>query len=235
MIGFSSAYLRERIARPFYTEVYDPGLGGMRDARETRHVVQTNLGMLTQIGITAGAPEFPIEGRVGRCEGDARRGRWTLRAPQSGSRVAEQAVAGRPLATLARAARAARPRIDCDLGPGEESLAQDVVSSLQGRQARAADVHRRSRRDHPGARHDCGDTGPPRLPRPSARRSSASRAHAPSRNGPWAAEIAVTRDTICQCHHRRSCRMPRMCLLDIETDEVVRAVERRLAAGASRV
>ena len=25
VIGFSSAYLRERIARPFYTEVYDPG------------------------------------------------------------------------------------------------------------------------------------------------------------------------------------------------------------------
>jgi heptosyltransferase-1 len=39
VIGFATSYLRERMARPFYTDVYDPGCGGIYDPRETRHVV----------------------------------------------------------------------------------------------------------------------------------------------------------------------------------------------------
>src|SRR5712691_3281525 len=31
VVGFSSRYLRERLARLFYTEVYDPGGGGLFD------------------------------------------------------------------------------------------------------------------------------------------------------------------------------------------------------------
>jgi len=61
VIGFSSNYLRERFARPFYTEVYDPGGGGMYDPRERSHVVRMNLGLLTAIGLTVVTPEFPIE------------------------------------------------------------------------------------------------------------------------------------------------------------------------------
>ena len=34
----------KRLARLFYTEAYDPGGGGMYDPRETRHVVEINLG-----------------------------------------------------------------------------------------------------------------------------------------------------------------------------------------------
>ena len=61
VVGFSSKYLRERLARPFYTDVYDPGGGGMYDPRERSHVVQMNLGLLTTIGVAVGPPEFPIE------------------------------------------------------------------------------------------------------------------------------------------------------------------------------
>jgi hypothetical protein len=43
-------------------------------------------------------------------------------------------------------------------------------------------------------------------------------------------DITVSRDTICQCHHLRRCRLDRMCLLDIEVAEVAEAVQRRLAA-----
>ena len=39
VVGFATSYLRERLARPFYTDVYDPGCGGIYDPRETRHVV----------------------------------------------------------------------------------------------------------------------------------------------------------------------------------------------------
>src|SRR5437763_7435866 len=38
VVGFSSRYARERPARLFYTDVYDPGRGGLYDPRETRHV-----------------------------------------------------------------------------------------------------------------------------------------------------------------------------------------------------
>jgi ADP-heptose:LPS heptosyltransferase len=53
----------------------------------------------------------------------------------------------------------------------------------------------------------------------------------PSRNGPWSpADITISRDAACQCHHLRRCARDRMCLLDVETAEVLDAVERRLAA-----
>jgi hypothetical protein len=45
-------------------------------------------------------------------------------------------------------------------------------------------------------------------------------------------DITVSRDSVCQCHHLRRCKLDRMCLLDIEVAEVVDAVERRLAVEA---
>lgn len=56
----------------------------------------------------------------------------------------------------------------------------------------------------------------------------------PARNGPMSPlDVTVSRDSVCQCHHLRRCRLARMCLLDIEVAEVLDAVERRLAAEAS--
>ena len=53
----------------------------------------------------------------------------------------------------------------------------------------------------------------------------------PERNGPWQPDDeTVSRAAVCECHHLRRCRRERMCLLDIEVDEVLAAVERRLAA-----
>ena len=43
--------------------------------------------------------------------------------------------------------------------------------------------------------------------------------------------MTVSRDGVCQCHHLRQCRLEPMCLLDIEVDEVLAAVDRRLAAA----
>src|SRR6267142_186760 len=61
VIGFSSRYAREAAARLFYTDAHDPGRGGLYDPRETRHVVDINIGLLGVIGVTAGKAEFPIE------------------------------------------------------------------------------------------------------------------------------------------------------------------------------
>jgi ADP-heptose:LPS heptosyltransferase len=52
----------------------------------------------------------------------------------------------------------------------------------------------------------------------------------PSRNGPWSPDdVTVSRDAICQCHHLRRCKLETMCVADIQADEVLRAIERRLA------
>src|SRR5438128_10654451 len=61
VVGFSTRYARERLARLFYTDACDPGRGGLYDPRETRHVVEINLGLLEVLGITVAKPEFPIE------------------------------------------------------------------------------------------------------------------------------------------------------------------------------
>jgi ADP-heptose:LPS heptosyltransferase len=54
----------------------------------------------------------------------------------------------------------------------------------------------------------------------------------PERNGPWMEnDESVSRAAVCRCHHLRQCRAERMCLLDIEVEEVLSAVERRLDAA----
>ncbi len=52
----------------------------------------------------------------------------------------------------------------------------------------------------------------------------------PARNGPWdpAVEV-VSRAAMCVCHHKRTCQHRRMCLADIPLDDVMAAVDRRLA------
>jgi len=54
----------------------------------------------------------------------------------------------------------------------------------------------------------------------------------PARNGPLSPQdVTVSRDAICCCHHQRRCSQERMCLLDIEVEEIVGAIERRLAVA----
>src|SRR5262245_34994594 len=84
VVGFSSRYAREWLARLFYSDAHDPGRGGLYDPRETRHVVEINLGVLQAIGITAGRAAFPIEtsdSPVARRARDASGGRYALVNP----------------------------------------------------------------------------------------------------------------------------------------------------------
>jgi ADP-heptose:LPS heptosyltransferase len=58
----------------------------------------------------------------------------------------------------------------------------------------------------------------------------------PSRNGPWSsADVTVSRADVCECHHLRQCRRETMCLADIQVDEVLDAIARRLAVHPARV
>jgi len=238
VIGFASRYLREPLARPFYTEVYDPGGGGMYHPDES-HVVWTNLGMLAPLGIHAAAPEFPID----RVDSAAARdvaartgGRYAVINP--GAAWPTKRWEPARLAAIAAALRDEHSLPSVVVwGPGEESLAREVVAASAGAAilsppTSVADLAEISRG---AALFVSGDTGPAHIAAavgtPIVGIYGPTR---PARNGPWSPDdVTVSRDGVCQCHHLRRCRLETMCLDDIQVDEVHAAIERRLA-GARR-
>ena len=240
VIGFSSRYSRERAARLFYTEAHDPGRGGLYDPRETRHVVDINLGVLTRLGITAPAREFPIEDVDSDAARSARQltgGRYALLNP--GAAWPNKRWPAARLAVIATELRARHGLMSVVLwGPGEETLAAEVVAGAHGAailsaRTTIADLVALARR---AALMVSGDTGPTHiaaaLGTPIVGIYGPTR---PVRNGPMSPlDVVVSRDAVCQCHHLRRCRLDRMCLLDIEAAEVLDAVERRLGAEAAR-
>ena len=239
VVGFASRYLREPLARLFYTEVHDPGGVGMYDPGET-HVVWTNLGLLGPLGIRVAAPEFPIdhvESDVAKDVAARTGGRYAILNP--GAAWPTKRWPPSRLGAVASALRARHGLTSVALwGPGEEALAREVVASSAGAaillpRTSIADLVALSRG---AALFVSGDTGPAHVAAavgtPIVGIYGPTR---PSRNGPWSPDdVTVSRDAVCQCHHLRRCRLETMCLAEIGTDEVLKAVERRLA-GAQRV
>jgi heptosyltransferase-1 len=240
VVGFDTGYARERAARLFYTEAFDPGRGGLYDARETRHVVDINLGLLSRLGITAPAREFPIED----VDTDAARrartqtgGRYALLNP--GAAWPNKRWPPARLAAIAESLRARHGLMSVVLwGPGEEGLAAEVVAAANGAavispKTSIGDLVALVRR---AALMVSGDTGPTHiaaaLGTPIVGIYGPTR---PARNGPMSPlDVTVSRDAVCRCHHLRHCTLDRMCLLDIEVADVLDAVERRLASEATR-
>jgi heptosyltransferase-1 len=241
VIGFTARYAREPLARPFYTETHDPGRGGLYDPRETRHVVEINLGLLQQLGVTVARPEFPIEpvdSDAERCVARQTGGRYGLVNP--GAAWANKRWPPSRFAAIAAAMRDRYGLTSVVLwGPGEESLAHEVVDQSCGAAILApkttiADLVALARG---AALMVSGDTGPAHVAAavgtPLVGLFGPTR---PSRNGPLSpVDVTVSRDTICRCHHLRRCTREPTCLLDIEVAEVVEAIDRRLAAEPSRV
>ncbi len=238
IVGFSSRYARERLARLFYTDAYDPGRGGLYDPRETRHIVEINLGLLTVLGLTVAKPEFPIEEVHSDVECRIRQqtgGRYVLLNP--GAAWPNKRWPPVRLAAVAAALRSRHDLMSVVLwGPGEEALAAEVVAGAGGGallspQTTIADLVALAR----GATlMVSGDTGPTHVAAavgtPIVGIYGPTR---PARNGPMSPhDVTVSRDAICQCHHLRRCTLDRMCLLDIEVAEVLGAVERRLSEPA---
>ena len=240
VVGFSSRYARERAARLFYTETHDPGRGGLYHPRETRHVVDINLGLLAVLGITAPAREFPIESTdsdVARRAGEQTGGSYALLNP--GAAWPNKRWPPERLAAIAIELRARHGLMSVVLwGPGEEELAAAVAAGAGGAavvspKTNIADLVALARG---AALMVSGDTGPTHIAAavgtPLVGIYGPTR---PARNGPMSPlDVTVSRDRICQCHHLRRCTRDRMCLLDIEVAEVLAAVERRLSAETAR-
>ena len=235
VIGFCSSFVRERLARPFYTDVYDPGSVGLRDHDESRHIVHINLGMLETLGVSAPAVEFPIErvdSAAARRVTEQTGARYALLNP--GAAWPNKRWPPERLGAVARQLRERNGLMSAVIwGPGEEALAQDVVRHAS---AAAVVTPRTTIGDlvalaRGAALMVSGDTGPTHIAAavgtPLVALFGPTR---PQRNGPWSPQdISVSRADVCQCHHLRSCRLPSMCLLDIQVEEVMAAIERRLA------
>ena len=241
VVGFAARYLREPLARLFYTDVHDPGGGGIYAPSETRHVAQINLGLLEPLGIRTTSTEFPIDGAPSAAAEtviERAGGRYVLLNP--GAAWPNKRWPPARFGALAATLRERHHLKSVVLwGPSERELADQVVEGSRGAAFRApettiADVVAIAR----GADvMISGDTGPAHIG--SAVGTPIVGIYGPTRperNGPWLPDdVTLSRAAECRCHHLRCCKLDRMCLLDIEVDEVVRAVERRLAAGRARV
>ncbi len=230
VIGFSTRYLRERLARPFYTEVHEPA--------GARHVIEKNLSMLQPLGIAWSAIEFPLEvtpsdvvREVRERTGAGAEGRFALLNP--GAAWPNKRWPPDRIGALAAGIRARHGLSSAVLwGPGEEPMARRVVEASHGAavlapQTRIADLVAVTRA---ASLIVSGDTGPLHIA--TAVGTPIVGIYGPTsaaRNGPWAAsDITVSRTAICGCHDKRRCRRATPCLLDVPVDEVLEAVGRRL-------
>ena len=233
VVGFTSRYAREPLASWFYREAHDPGGGGMYHVDE-RHVVDTNLGILETLGVPPGTPEFPIdhvESAVASTVAAQTGGRYAILNP--GAAWPNKRWPPARLGAIAVELRSRHALQSVAVwGPGEELLAREVVdksggAALLSPPTTIADVVALAR----GASlYLSGDTGPAHIAAavgtPIVGIYGPTR---PSRNGPWSPhDVTVSRADVCQCHHLRQCRLKTMCLEDIQVDEVLAAVEKRL-------
>jgi lipopolysaccharide heptosyltransferase I len=234
VIGFSVWHLREKTARPFYSEV---------DGQEAPgHVIRKNLGLLSSVGVAGGAIEFPLARSQSAAldlvhESSARAG-----GPASFALINPGAAwpnkrwpAARfgDVASFLRDVRGLTPFVLW--GPGEGALAQEVIDASSGAARLApptttADLLELSRE---AALMVSGDTGPLHI-------AAAAGAPVvgifgptdPARNGPWSADdVVVSRHLACGCHYERRCRQRAWCLEELPVAEVTAAIQQRLAAG----
>ena len=229
--GFRASQLREKPAGLFYTEAH-----GSADAR---HVVRKNLALVRALGARDGEPRFP------------------LRVPSSPVTGAVSTFpglgAGVPFALLiagaawpnkrwpperfggVAAALRDRHRLASVVvwGPGEERLAQAAVESSRGaaHAAPPTSIHDLVALTAEAALVVGGDTGPLHIGVALGRPVVAIHGPtSPVRNGPLTQDDAVvSRSDVCRCHHQRRCTADQWCLDDIGVEDVMNAIERRLA------
>ena len=233
VVGFPAELLRERAARFLYTETAG-------DA--SPHVIDKNLSMLKVLGIRMPEVEFPLEDRNPAIANEAR-GRLGIAGSMRFVILNPGAAWPNkrwPAVYFAEVARGLAQRQGLRSlviwGPGEEHLAESVVTASDGAAAlspkttladlvsliKSADLM------------ISGDTGPMHIAAASGTPLVGIFGPTdPDRNGPWAEDDAVvSRFRVCGCHYQRACRMSSWCLLDITPREVLELADRRLGLHA---
>jgi heptosyltransferase I len=228
-IGFSRRHLREPMARFFYSETVDPG--------DAPHVIQKGIGLMRAVGVDDPSIAFPIA--VPRSHAAdavaARVGSSGYMLINPGAAWPNKRWPPARFGALAAAIRERRGLRSVVLwGPGEEAAASAVVASSGGaaEQAPATSITDILAIAKGASLMVSGDTGPLHIAgavgTPIVALFGPTRAE---RNGPWSpADISISRIDQCVCHYERRCRRARPCIDDISVDDVVAAVERRVAA-----
>jgi heptosyltransferase-1 len=228
VLGFSIWHLRERTARPFYSETAAP------DAAE--HVVRKNLALVAALGVETDRLEFPLAARESPALAEvtrvARGAAFALVNP--GAAWPNKRWPPDRFGALAATLRNRFGLMPVVLwGPGEEALARSVVAASSGTAVVAprtaiSDLVQLARA---ASLMVSGDTGPIHIA--AAVGTPVVGLYgptSPARNGPWSpADVCLSRFERCECHHKRRCTARTWCLEDITVAEVTGAVERRLA------
>lgn len=233
VVGFSIWHLREKTARPFYSDAHEA---------EGGHVIAKNLRLLRAIGVEDDEIRFPLA---------------DVASPAL-ELLRQTVPAARPFALLNAGAAwpnkrwpperfgelASFLRDACGLtpvvlwGPGEERLADTVIAASSNTAIAApatgiADLVAIARAS---ALVVSGDTGPLHIATAVGTPTvSLFGPTDPARNGPYAAEDeVVSRYGACGCQYDRRCHESSWCLGEVTAAEVCAAVQRRLAARGAR-
>ncbi len=230
VIGFGAGHLREGAARMFYTDAVTPAAG--------LHVIGKNMAMLAAIGVGDDRREFPIDApdtgidaRVRSVLGIAPGARYAIINPGAG--WPNKQWPPERLGATARHLSARHAMKSVVLwGPREQALAGEVAAASGGSAVVAPET---TLADLVGLCRAAGlivsgDTGPLHLAAALGTPAvSLFGPTDPARNGPWRPEdVAVSRFDRCDCHHKRRCRRPSPCLMDVTVEEMTAAVDRRL-------
>lgn len=230
VVGFSLWHLREKSARPFYSDV------GVRLQAED-HVIRKNLNLLTTLGIhTTDTIEFPLRhvtspalDRVTR-----ERGGRPFALINPGAAWPNKRWPAERFGDMAAFLREVRGLSSVVLwGPDEQAIAQAVVDASSGAARLAppttlADLLALSRA---ASLMVSGDTGP--LHVAAAVSTPVVALFGPTdplRNGPWSKQDEiVSRYAACGCHYQRRCHQPAWCLADVSVAEVTAAIQQRFS------
>jgi lipopolysaccharide heptosyltransferase I len=230
IVGFDRRSAREGLAALFYSE---------RVAGEGGHVIDKNLRLVAAIGARTDAKEFPIGPVVSGALATLRRrvpGAFALINP--GAAWPNKRWAPASFGAVARHLRDRHGLRSVVLwGPHEEPLARDVVAASSEAAVAAPPTHLA---DLVAVSREArlmisGDTGPTHIAAAVGTPVvSLFGPTDPTRNGPWSREdVSLSRYERCGCHYQRTCaRGAEWCLATISVDEVIAAVDRRIAQAA---
>jgi lipopolysaccharide heptosyltransferase I len=229
VIGFSRAHLREQAARFFYSETQDPG--------DVPHVIHKGIALMRALGVSDASIAFPMAVPPSRAAATvaARFGSSAYALINPGAAWPNKRWPPERFGALAATIRERRGLGSVVLwGPGEEATASAVVAASRGaaEPAPATSITDLVAMAKGASLMVSGDTGPLHIAAavgiPIVALFGPTRAE---RNGPWSpSDISLSRFDHCVCHYERRCRRSRPCIDDISVDEVIAAVERRVAA-----
>jgi heptosyltransferase I len=232
--GFSIWHLREKTARPFYSETDDAAND------DEGHVIAKNLHLLHIVGIDTSRVAFPIADVGSRALDDVRRdiGPAAFALINPGAAWPNKRWPVAHFGEVAAFLRDVRGLPSIVLwGSGEHALAQAVAAASNGaaRPAPPTEVPDLVAIARQASLIVSGDTGPLHIAAAVGTPAVALFGPTnPKRNGPWAeADVSVSRFEGCHCHYERKCRQAEWCLENISVAEVTAAIQQRLGRAAS--